>query len=39
MPAFKTIKDPKLLDNRGYISEREGRKIFDKTRELKASIP
>lgn len=39
LPAFKTIKDPKLLDNRGYISEREGRKIFDKTREIKASIP
>lgn len=39
LPAFKVIKDMSLLDSRGYISEKEGRKYFDKTRALKASDP
>lgn len=39
LPAFKTIKDVKLLDKRGFISEIEGRKYFDRIRALKASNP
>lgn len=39
LPAFKTIKDTRLLDHRGYISEEEGRKYFDATRALKAEDP
>lgn len=39
LPAFKTIKETHLLDNRGWISDEEGRKYFDRSRALKASDP
>lgn len=39
LPAFKTIKETFLLDSRGYISDEDGKKYFDKTRALKASDP
>lgn len=39
LPAFKTIKETKLLDKRGWISESDGRKYFDRSRALKASDP
>lgn len=37
LPAFKTIKETYLLDNRGYISDEDGKKYFDKIRAIKAS--
>lgn len=39
LPAFKTIKDTKLLDKRGFISDEDGRKYFDQFRAIKASDP
>ena len=39
LPAFKTIKETNLLDNRGFISDEDGRKYFDKFRAIKAADP
>lgn len=39
LPAFKAIKDLKLLDSRGYISEQKGKEFFDKIRALKSVNP
>lgn len=39
LPAFKSIKETHLLDNRGWISDEDGRKYFDRTRALKAADP
>lgn len=39
LPAFKSIKDTKLLDKRGYISDENGKKYFDAIRKLKAKDP
>lgn len=39
LPAFKSIKETHLLDNRGWISDENGRKYFDRTRALKAADP
>ena len=39
LPAFKTIKDLRLLDHRGFISDEDGKKYFDKFRAIKAADP
>lgn len=39
LPAFKSIKETYLLDHRGWISDEDGRRYFDRTRALKASDP
>lgn len=39
LPAFKTIKETDLLDKRGYISDEDGKKYFDRVRALKAADP
>ncbi len=39
LPAFRTIKETSLLDHRGWISDEEGKKYFDRTRAIKASDP
>lgn len=39
LPAFKTIKETHLLDSRGYISDEDGKKYFDRIRAVKASDP
>ena len=39
LPAFKSIKETHLLDSRGWISDKDGRKYFDRIRALKASDP
>lgn len=39
LPAFKSIKETHLLDSRGWISDTNGRKYFDRTRALKAADP
>ncbi len=39
LPAFKTIKENYLLDDRGWISEENGRKYFDPTRQEKLADP
>lgn len=39
LPAFRTIKDMKLLDSRGWIDDEEGKKIYQKARDLKATDP
>lgn len=39
LPAFRTIKETDLLDNRGWISDENGKKYFDRTRAIKASDP
>ena len=39
LPAFKSIKETYLLDSRGYISDKDGKKYFDRIRAVKASDP
>lgn len=39
LPAFRTIKDPKLLDNRGWVDDNIGKDYYNKTRDLKAQDP
>ena len=39
LPAFRTIKETNLLDHRGWISDKEGKKYYDRTRAIKASDP
>jgi hypothetical protein len=39
LPAFKTIKDTKLLDRRGWISDKDGKAYFDSIRRIKESDP
>ena len=39
LPAFKTVKDMSYYDNRGYISDEDGKAYFDKTRAIKQSDP
>lgn len=39
LPAFKSIKETHLLDHRGYISDEDGRKYYDRIRAVKASDP
>lgn len=39
LPAFKSIKEHYLLDSRGYISDEDGKKYFDKKRALKTADP
>ena len=39
LPAFRTIKETHLLDHRGWISDENGKKYFDRTRAIKASDP
>ncbi len=39
LPAFKAIKEMYLLDHRGFISDEDGKKYFDKTRAIKAADP
>lgn len=39
LPAFRTIKETNLLDKRGWISDEEGKKYYDRTRAIKASDP
>lgn len=39
LPAFKSIKETNLLDHRGWISDEDGRKYFDRTRAVKAADP
>ena len=39
LPAFRTIKETHLLDHRGWISDEDGKKYFDRTRAIKAKDP
>ncbi len=39
LPAFRTIKELSLLDNRGWLDDEEGKAYFNKTRDLKAQDP
>ena len=39
LPAFRTIKETHLLDSRGWISDEDGKKYFDRTRAIKAKDP
>jgi glycyl-tRNA synthetase alpha subunit len=39
LPAFKTIKETNLLDKRGWISDEDGKKYFDRIRALKTADP
>jgi hypothetical protein len=39
LPAFKTIKETHLLDKRGWISDEDGKKYFDRIRAIKAADP
>lgn len=39
LPAFKTVKQTSLYDNRGYISDKVGKAFFDRVREIKAKDP
>lgn len=39
LPAFRTIKEHHLLDHRGWISDEDGKKYFDRTRAVKAADP
>lgn len=39
LPAFKSIKETHLLDKRGWISDEDGKKYFDRIRALKAADP
>lgn len=36
LPAFRTIKELSLLDNRGWLDDEDGKAYFNKTRDLKA---
>lgn len=39
LPAFRTIKELSLLDNRGWLDDEDGKAYFNKTRDLKAQDP
>lgn len=39
LPCFKSIKDLKMLDSRGFISDAKGKEYFDKIRATKATDP
>ena len=39
MPAFKTIKDRKYRDKRGFTEEKLGRSYFDRIRAIKQVDP
>lgn len=39
LPAFRTIKELSLLDNRGWLDDKDGKAYFNKTRDLKARDP
>lgn len=39
LPAFRTIKELSLLDNRGWLDDEDGKAYFNKTRDLKARDP
>ena len=39
LPAFRTIKENYLLDNRGWISDEEGKRYYDIARKSKESDP
>lgn len=39
LPCFKSIKDLKMLDSRGFISDAKGKEYFNKIRATKATDP
>lgn len=39
LPAFRTIKETSLLDNRGWLDDEVGKEYYNKTRKIKANNP